>query len=296
MGNANMSAATPKSFAMFWGCLIPARLPWIEVAARQVLPKLGVDLVDLPFSCCPDPIASKALHHKSWLALAARNLSLAEEKELDILTLCSGCFETLKTAQHELCDKTVRSDINQILSRANRSYQGREEVLHVQQFLFDRVGLDAIRKSVVHPLNLRVASHTGCHFTRPAEILKTDDPIYPEKLDALCEAMGLEPLDYPDKNLCCGVGASLTDSEIGRALVRRKIAGARKAKAHILAAHCPSCIRQFDEGQKQANIPEDERLPVFHLLELLGLAMGMTEKTFAFDAHRCSVSQVLQNT
>ena len=113
-----------KSYAVFWGCLIPARLPWIEKAARAVLPALGVHIVDLPFSCCPDPIASRSLDHLTWLSLAARNLSLAEEQKMDIITLCSGCFETLKTVQLEMKDSKTRYEVNQILAATGRCYEG----------------------------------------------------------------------------------------------------------------------------------------------------------------------------
>ena len=67
-------------FAFFPGCLIPARHPAMESAIRSTLTNLGIDIADLEgASCCPDPIYFKSKDKMSWLAVAARNLSLAED-------------------------------------------------------------------------------------------------------------------------------------------------------------------------------------------------------------------------
>jgi len=284
-----------KKYAIFWGCLIQLRLPWIEVATRKVLPRLGIKIIDLPFSCCPDPVATRALDHTAWLSLAARNLCLAEEKKLDILSMCSGCFETLKVAQEKLKDKTICKQINILLKPLGREYKGNIHVLHFQQWLYNKIGLDDLKKLVIHPISLKAAVHVGCHFTRPAKILKTDDPLYPEQLDELCEILGIETVDYPDKNLCCGTGVGLVDRKITQSLIKRKITGARLADADALIAHCPSCIQTFEMGQHSAVRNKKTILPVFHYLELLGRAMGLKREEFAFDEHRidCSIMNSL---
>lgn len=272
-----------QRFAVFWGCAIPYRVPWIEMAARNVLPKLGVEIVDLPFSCCPDPIASKAIDHLTWLSLAARNLALAEEQELDILTLCSGCFETFKITEHELKDKPKRDEVNTVLKKVKRVYQGTTKIFHLMEWLYNEIGVDGLKNRIKRPMAMKVATHTGCHFTRPSDIMQTDNPIYPEQLDELVEAIGYESVDYPDKNLCCGVGVGLVDRQIPKDLVQRKYDGVNKVHADALVAHCPSCIISYDKN----NV--DGRLPVFHFLEVLGLALGMDRTELAFEEHRIHI-------
>jgi heterodisulfide reductase subunit B len=283
-----------KKFALFWGCLITTRLPWIEVAARKVLPKLGIEIIDLAFSCCPDPIVTKSLNHKTWLTLAARNITLAETHKLDILTLCSGCFETLKMAKHELCDASLRDEINSILLPYGREYIGNAEVFHLNNWLYNEFGVERLEKFVTNPLQARVATHAGCHFSRPADIMQTDDPIYPEQLDELCDILGLEPVDYPDKNLCCGVGVGLTDRQISMNLIQRKIVGARRTGSEALIAQCPSCIQSYEFGQVRSNTGishSTPALPIFHFLEVLGLAMGIDRGEFAFQEHHIPVPE-----
>ena len=46
-----------------------------------------------------------------WLAVAARNLCLAEEMELDIFTNCSGCTATLSETYHLLEDEERRDKV-----------------------------------------------------------------------------------------------------------------------------------------------------------------------------------------
>ena len=59
-------------YALFLGCAIPIKYPGFEAATRLVCERLGIGLVDLPFSCCPPPTSMKLVHYDSWLALAAR--------------------------------------------------------------------------------------------------------------------------------------------------------------------------------------------------------------------------------
>ncbi|MEM1757587.1 MAG: heterodisulfide reductase-related iron-sulfur binding cluster, partial [Candidatus Bathyarchaeia archaeon] len=84
-----------KSYALFLGCTIPARQPNYEISARKSLEKLGIELVDLDNMTCCAPPPLRSIDLKTSLALAAYNICLAEEADLDIVTLCTGCFESL---------------------------------------------------------------------------------------------------------------------------------------------------------------------------------------------------------
>ena len=83
-------------YDLFLGCVIPARLPFLEASSRKVFEKLDIKLNDIDgFSCCPDPTGIELIDHKTWLTLGARNLSLCSENG-GVLSFCSGCVETLK--------------------------------------------------------------------------------------------------------------------------------------------------------------------------------------------------------
>ena len=89
-------------YKMFEGCVIGNRIPFIEAASRKVLDKIGVQTSQAPFACCPDPTGVKCFDNTAWLAMGARNLSLAEAEGKPIISLCNGCANTLRGVQHQL--------------------------------------------------------------------------------------------------------------------------------------------------------------------------------------------------
>ena len=86
-----------QDIALFPGCMISYRLPFIEVSVRKVLETFGIDFSEnSKFSCCPEPNGIKNFDELAYSVTAARNLALAEADQKNILTPCNGCFETLK--------------------------------------------------------------------------------------------------------------------------------------------------------------------------------------------------------
>ena len=194
-------------YAFFRGCFIPVRLAHIEKVAMDVLPLLGVNLEPVPgFTCCPEPIGVGLNHRLTGLAVSARNLALAEEMDLDLITLCNGCTYTLKKANLELkTDDALREKVNNVLAGTGHEFRGSIDVKHFAEVLMDYVGLDKVRSVVEKPLTgLRVASHTGCHILSPPEVMGFDNPLDPVKLDVMMEALGASPLSYMHKTQCCG--------------------------------------------------------------------------------------------
>ena len=110
------------NYDIFLGCVIPARLPFLEASARKIFNKLGIGLNNIEgFSCCPDPTGIELVSRKAWLALGARNLSLSRSKD-GILSLCSGCVKTLKSVNHEINKKHGKREINEMLGKIGKTY------------------------------------------------------------------------------------------------------------------------------------------------------------------------------
>jgi len=139
-----------KRVKLFTGCVIPNRLPFLEKSARLVFEKLGVHFEDAPFTCCPDPIGVAAISEKTWLTLAARNLSLGEKDNTEILTLCNGCSETLLMVKHALKhDKKRLKEVKEILEKKGYKYNGNAKVNHFVRTLVEDIGIKRIEKIVV---------------------------------------------------------------------------------------------------------------------------------------------------
>ena len=73
------------NYLFFKGCTIPASLPNVEKLALEVLPEIGINLIESDeFTCCPDPIRLQGANQYFWISTAARNITIAEEKKLNI--------------------------------------------------------------------------------------------------------------------------------------------------------------------------------------------------------------------
>jgi heterodisulfide reductase subunit B len=284
-------------YALFLGCTIPARQPNYELSARKALSKLGIELVDLPnmTCCCPPPIQSIDL--ETSLAVAAYNICLAEEADLDIVTLCSGCFESLAMANNMLKDdEQLKAKINRILSAAGKEFVGSKEVKHFLQVLVDDVGLERLKQSVTKPLsNLEVAPFYGCHALRPSELLKLDDPERPSILENLIEALGATTVEYRNKLKCCGGLLRGYSDDLALNLAREKLVNTTKAGADCIVTLCPFCFVALDIGQMQikAKLQETYDMPVLHYSELLALALGIDPKELALQTHKIKTDKIL---
>ncbi len=277
-----------KRFAFFPGCLIPARHPAMELAIRYALPKLGIEIVDLEgSSCCPDPLYFKSKDKLSWLAVAARNLCLAEDLGLDIFTNCSGCTATLSEARHLLLDEALRSKVNDRLARIGRQYRGTAKVRHIASLLRDEVGYDRIRASVVRPLEgLKVAIHYGCHLLKPSLIMQVDDPNDPAVLEHLVRALGATPRRHRNWYLCCGKACQ--SAEVPARMMCHLLETVNEQEADVLCMVCPSCFAQFDYGQFKISqqFGKDFHTPPIYYMQLLAFAQGMPYENLGSERQR----------
>ncbi len=277
-----------RRFAFFPGCLIPARYPAMEFAIRQTLPKLGIVIADLEgASCCPDPIYFKSKDKMSWLSVAARNLSLAEEQGLDIFTNCSGCTATLSETRHLLEDESLRAKVNGRLAKIGKAYAGTVRVRHIATLVRDVAGYDAVRKSVVRPLEgLKVAIHYGCHLLKPSRIMEVDDPNDPTMLENMVRALGATPVRHRNWYLCCGKACQTGD--IPDNMMCDLLASVREERADVLCLICPTCFGQFDHGQMKVGqrFGEDFHLPPVYYFQLLAFAQGVPYEKLGFERQR----------
>ncbi len=285
------------SYALFLGCTIPARQSNYELSSRKALAKLGIELVDLAnMTCCaPPPVQSIDL--ETSLAVAAYNICLAEEADLNLITLCSGCFESLSIANATLkADEQLKAKINRILSEAGKEFLGSKEVKHLLQVLVDDVGLERLKQRVSKPLsNLKVAAFYGCHVLRPSELLKFDDPERPSILENLIETLGAKSVEYRNKLKCCGGLLRGFSDDLALDLAREKLANTTKAGADCIATLCPFCFVALDLGQLQikSKLNETFDMPVFHYSELLSLALGIDPKELALEAHKVKTDKII---
>ena len=283
-----MSEEKPR-YLLFLGCVIPYRLSSYEISARKVLAKLGVELVEMPeYNCCGFPM--DPVNHDVMLTLAARNLCVAERENMNILTLCNGCFGTLYKANKTLKeDKEERERINKYLAEFGMEFKGTIEVKHLVYVLSEDVGFEKIKDAVKKPLtSLRVAQHTGCHIVRPKKLIEKDDPENLRLLKELIELTGAKCLDYMDEAECCGNPIIGVNESIPFQMAKEKLEHIRAVGAQALITVCPFCHMMYDLNQPRIERAFNEKfgLPVLHYPQLLGLAMGFTPEELALNELR----------
>lgn len=291
-------------YALFLGCVIPVKYPGFEKATREVMQALDIELVDLPFSCCPAPTNMKLVHYDTWLALAARNLCLAEEAGLPILAMCNGCINTLKEVNLILKqDLQRRHLVNQALVGSGHNFKGSIEVQHLLDVLYKEVGLDRIAEKVRYPLKgTRIGCHYGCHLYRPPRLMYPDDlseasSYVPVSMDHILAVLGAQPTQYSRKFLCCGsaLGTNI-DSQAANEITREKLQHMKKHRIEAVSVACPSCFSQFDRGQMMLERKHHDGfgMPTLFISQLLGLAFGLDRTNLGLGDHRISLNPILE--
>ncbi len=285
-----------NQYIPFFGCMITVKYPQFEAAVRKTAPPLGIELVDVKgFTCCPDPIFFKASDKLRWLTIAARNLCLAEEKDLDIVTVCSGCTATLSEARHLLEDEKLRDQVNERLKTINRKYKGTARVRHLVTVLRDDIGIEKVAETVVRPMEgLRVAIHYGCHLLKPSHVMQVDDPNHPTILEDLLEAIGADPIEHNEKLLCCG--KACMDEEMPAEMTRDVLQSIQKMDVDCLGLICPTCFDEYDLGQMLLSRKYNKKfsLPVIYYFQLLGLAQGLSPKDVGLYRHKIKIDKVIE--
>jgi heterodisulfide reductase subunit B len=285
-------------YLIFRGCVIPYRVSSYEISASKVLDRLGVELVEMPeFNCCGFPL--DPVNHDTTLTLAARNLCLAEQQELNMMTLCNGCFGTLNHVNKKLKeDRKLKKRINAYLKKTGMEFKGTIAVKHLIHVLAHDIGFERIRETIRKPLNpLRVAQHIGCHVVRPAKYVGFDDPENPAVLRKLIEATGAACLNYVDEMECCGAPIIGLNADIPLKLAREKLDHVRNVGAQALITVCPFCHMIYDLNQPRIERTFNEKfsIPVLHYPQLLGLAMGFGPDELAFKQLRVDASRITAN-
>ena len=238
-------------YAYFGGCNIPYQMPETNAAIHVLLSAFSIELEDLrEFTCCGYPV--KKLNTRAWLTAAARNLALAEKRQMDIATLCACCYHSLRMAKDRLArDSSMADEVNKVLAQEGLEYQGRVRVEHALALIGAAAGTDGIAQKVVRPMEgVKAACHYGCHLLRPSNVMDFDDPFTPTLLDDMAAAAGAAPVEWDRKMDCCGAPVLGADRNLALKLARGKLKSAAESGAHELCTVCPFCHLFFEDVLK----------------------------------------------
>ena len=285
-------------YAFFPGCVSKGACPELYQSVMQVYPQLGIDLEEMTTASCTGAGVLQEKDEKLGDVLNARTFALAEQQGLPIMTICSTCQGVMSQANHRLTTQpNYLQEINRILQEEGLTYRGTTTIKHFLWILLEDVGEDALRKEITKPLTgLRAAPFYGCYIQRPTEALDFEE--YPERgksLERIIEILGAEVVDFPGKTRCCGLPILTINKINSLSMVATHTLDAKSHGADIMVTPCPLCHLNLDGMQSQAASQTNTsiNLPILHLPQLLGLAMGMDPKSLGLQRNLISPESAL---
>jgi len=290
-------------YAYYPGCVAQGACRELLMSTAAVCAKLGIELVPLPQAAC---CGSGTFKEESLLledTVNARNLALAEALDLPMLTHCSTCQGVLGRVNERL-QGALRENpayvekINGLCRQAGceHLYKGTARVRHLLWILVNEVGVDALGQRVKRPLTgLKCAAFYGCYLLRGHDISGEDDPHNPQALEKVFRALGATPVDYPGRTQCCGWPIASYAPKASFAMAGSHLQTALAAGAHCMVTPCPLCHLNLDSRQPEVEqvIGRRLQLPVLHLPQLVGLALGIPPADLGLNRHIVETTGIL---
>jgi succinate dehydrogenase / fumarate reductase cytochrome b subunit len=276
-------------WAYYPGCSARSTCAELNDATHRVACKLGIELVQLESATCTGARELRAIDPLGFHTLNVRILALAEQQGLALLTICNTCTLNVLDAHAAFVQEPeLARDVNARLAPEGLHYSGRTPISHFLWMLYENIGEEELRRQVVRPLTgLTVAAFYGCHITRPPARYGFVDSRNNIALEKLAVLLGCEPIDYSGRTECCGFHTAAHDERISIKLSGQHILSAKANGAKTMVTPCPLCHTVLDGFQREieADMGAKLEMPVLHLPQLVGLALGMSPEELGIDRH-----------
>jgi succinate dehydrogenase / fumarate reductase, cytochrome b subunit len=285
----------------YWpGCVSRGFTPELHGSMAKVAPLLDIELVELDRACCTG--AGVIAEHNQELAdtLNARTFALAQQVEgADLMmNICSTCQGAQSECQERLdASAEYRGKVNETLSDFGLEYKPNIANKNFLWVLVEELGLDELRKRVVRPLtDLKVGPFYGCYIVRPqARLGISEERPRDTYLHQVIEALGGTTVEYAGMHKCCGFPIITMNKEASLKQAARHIGDAVDQEADCMVTPCPLCHLNLDLQQPLAERTAGRSLqmPILHLPQLVGLALGLSPKELGFNRHVVKPTSVI---
>ena len=276
----------------YWpGCVSRGFTPELHGSMAKVAPLLDLELVELDRACCTG--AGVIAEHNQELAdtLNARTFALAQKTDGELMmNICSTCQGAQSECQRRLDgNHDYRAHINATLAEEGLHYTEHINNKNFLWVLVEEIGLGALQAKVKRPLtDLKVGPFYGCYIVRPVQRLGIDEQnprdLY---LQMVIEALGGTVVDYAGIYKCCGFPIITMNKQASLTMAGRHVGDAIDSGADCLVVPCPLCHLNLDLQQPAAAgvVGRELGLPVLHLPQLVGLALGLSPKELGMGKH-----------
>ena len=253
------------------GCSLHGTAREYGESVAAVAEALGIELQELADWTCCGSSSAHIVDDGLAVALAARNLDIADRAGLDLMVPCAACFQRLKVAEKALM-------AGEEVEGITRKYEGKVGIKHSSDFFWEDVGAEGLSGHIKkHLKGLSPVCYYGCLTTRPPRVTDAKNPEDPQALDRLMKSLGADVRSWSHKTDCCGGNLTLTRPDITRKMTQRLLDAAEEAGANCVVAACPICQTNLDSNQAEISRETGRQysLPVFYFTELMGLALGL---------------------
>lgn len=277
------------TYAFYPGCVSRGGCPELYPAAVKVAEKLNLELCELTdVGCTGAGVLSRDVSDP----INARTFAKAEQQGLStIMTICSTCQGVMTQANHRLKnDSEYREQLNtKYLAEEGLEYKGTVEVKHLLWVLMEDYGVDKLKPQIVRPLTgLKVAPFYGCYLRRPSDLMAPKGFAGRKTyLEDLISLVGAEVTDFGGKSKCCGFPILTANEDNSLQMASDHTSEAKSKGADCMVTPCPLCHLNLDGNQPNAEKKTKKQigLPILHLPQLVGLALGFDEKEMELQRH-----------
>jgi len=287
-------------YAFFPGCVLKDTASELMISTEKVAEALGIELVEINGWTCCGVSHSGDINPLLAHTNNARNLSLAEKMGVDkVMTVCNTCTLMLRKTDLKLKnDDELKGQVNTNLSHTNLQYEGSTEVTHLLWALIQDYGLENLKAKIKRPLTgLKIANYYGCHIIMPPKVMGFEDWRNPQSMEQVVEVLGATSVEYEDRLSCCGFHAMPASEKEVLKMTGKGAQTAKEAGADVIVTPCPLCQTQLDDHQQKANekfLGDETLMPVIHLPQLVGLALGISPSELGLDRHTIEAIPALE--
>lgn len=288
-----------KRVCLFKACL-EKYFPGVRWGFQDLLEELQLNVTTcVNQSCCSGTFFQRNLITRAqFAAINERNLSEMNQIADIAFFSCNGCYNSLLRGREFIKIPEVKKKTNEILNSLKqkgigKNYPDKYEI--VENFnlklVHDLDFLYLIRNDVVNALkfdlkDLKVAIHYGCHYLNLSRDKSNVETYLKDKtkLDELVTLFGGIPVDYQEKESCCGWGASqvLIHPKEALKITFNKLRSAESVGADFILMPCPTCLYTLSkpEYREKMNKWFGKKLdiPTIHLNELIAILKGCEEE------------------
>lgn len=272
-------------YTYYPGCSLHSVHKPYDISCRAVFKALGINLIELDDWNCCGATFYMSIDEVTSIAVAARNLALAEKYNLDLIAPCSSCFTILSKANRFMKNnEQLFASVNRVLNEVGLEYKLSVRVRHPLDVLINDIGFEIIKLKIKKSLNgLRIANYYGCQIVRPDKYF--DDRENPTSMDNLFEMLGAKSVYYPAKVKCCGGMLPTVKEEIASDLIFEILYRAVENNADLIVTTCPLCQMNLEAYQKkiESKFKEKISIPIYYFTQVLGVALGLNEEELAIN-------------